>query len=68
MVGRELEVLVERVSDESDLLLEGRFFGQAPDIDGTVFLTDGPAPLGRFATARVTQAGDHDLVASLEPA
>ena len=68
MVGRDLEVLVEKVSDESDLLLEGRFYGQAPDIDGTIFLADGPAPLGRFATARVTQAGDHDLVASLEPA
>ena len=70
LVGRELEELVERVSDESDLLLEGRFYGQAPEIDGTVFLTDAPAgtPLGRFATARVTQGGDHDLVASLEPA
>ena len=70
MVGRDLEVLVERVSDESDLLLEGRFYGQAPEIDGTIFLADGPASLGlgRFATARITQAGDHDLVASLEPA
>lgn len=70
MVGRPLDVLVERVSDESDLLLEGRFYGQAPEIDGTIFLTDPPAeaPLGRFATARVVQAGDHDLVASLEPA
>ncbi len=68
MVGRDLEVLVERVSDESALLLEGRFYGQAPEIDGTIYLADGPAPLGRFATARVTQAGDHDLVASLEPA
>jgi ribosomal protein S12 methylthiotransferase len=70
MVGRDLEVLVERVSDESDLLLEGRFYGQAPEIDGTIFLADPPAdrPLGRFATARVVQAGDHDLVASLEPA
>ncbi|HVV84268.1 MAG TPA: 30S ribosomal protein S12 methylthiotransferase RimO [Kofleriaceae bacterium] len=72
LVGRDLDVLVERVSDESDLLYEGRFYGQAPEIDGTIFLTDAPggaaAPLGRFATARVTQAGDHDLVATLEPA
>ena len=40
MVGRDLEVLVEGVSDESEYLLEGRYYGQAPGIDGVVYLTD----------------------------
>ncbi len=66
LVGQELEVLVEGVSDESEHLLEGRFYGQAPGIDGVVYLADGTAPAGSFVRARVTQAADHDLAASLE--
>jgi len=66
LVGRELDVLVEGVSEESELLLEGRYYGQAPGIDGVVYLADGTAPAGSFARARVTQAADHDLAASLE--
>jgi ribosomal protein S12 methylthiotransferase len=66
MVGREIEVLVDGVSEETDLLLEGRFYGQAPGIDGVVYLADGTAPIGSIARARVTQASEHDLAASLE--
>ncbi len=39
-VGRTLEVLVDGPSEETDLLLEGRHEGQAPDIDGVVYLND----------------------------
>jgi len=66
MVGREIEVLVDGISEETDLLLEGRYVGQAPGIDGVVYLADGTAPIGSLVRARVTQAADHDLAASLE--
>jgi len=66
MIGREIEVLVEGVSDESEFLLEGRHEGQAPGIDGKVILTDGSAEPGDFVRARVTQAEAHDLVATME--
>jgi ribosomal protein S12 methylthiotransferase len=66
LVGRELEVLVDGVSEETDLLLEGRYYGQAPGIDGVVYLADGTAPIGALVRARITQAADHDLAASLE--
>ncbi len=66
MIGRELEVLVEGVSEESEFLLEGRHEGQAPGIDGKVILTDGSAEPGEFVRARVTQAEAHDLVATME--
>jgi len=66
LVGRELEVLVDGVSSESDLLLEGRWYGQAPGIDGVVYLADGAAPPGALVRARVTQASDYDLAATLE--
>src|ERR1044071_1315013 len=41
MVGREIDVLVEGESSESEHLMEGRWFGQAPGIDGVTYLTDG---------------------------
>ncbi len=66
MVGKTLDVLVEGVSSESELLLEGRWYGQAPGIDGVTYLADGPAPIGSIVKARVTQAADYDLAASLE--
>jgi ribosomal protein S12 methylthiotransferase len=65
MVGRELEVLVDGVSDESDLLLQGRWYGQAPGVDGVVYLADGTARPGELVRARVTQAADYDLAATL---
>ncbi len=66
MVGREVEVLVDGISDESELLLDGRHEGQAPGIDGKVVLTDGEAEPGMFVWARITHADAHDFVASLE--
>ena len=65
MVGKEIEVLVDGISSESDLLLEGRWYGQAPGIDGTVFLTDGSAKAGDMVKAIVTKAADYDLAATL---
>ena len=66
LVGKELAVLVEGVSEESEYLLEGRWFGQAPGIDGTTYLADGQVPAGSLVRARVTQASDYDLAATLE--
>jgi ribosomal protein S12 methylthiotransferase len=65
LVGRDLEVLVEGVSDESELLLQGRWYGQAPEIDGSVYLADGSAQPGDLVRARVTDGSDYDLAASL---
>ena len=66
MVGKQLDVLVEGVSTESEYLLEGRWYGQAPGIDGTTYLADGEAKPGAIVRARVTQASDYDLAASLD--
>jgi len=63
LVGTRLEVLVEGVSPESEHLLVGRHQGQAPDIDGQVFINDGLAYPGELVTVEVTEAHDYDLVA-----
>lgn len=65
-VGQEITVLVDGVSSESEYLLEGRWYGQAPGVDGVTYLADGTAPAGSLVRARVTQGSDYDLAASLE--
>jgi ribosomal protein S12 methylthiotransferase len=62
-VGTELEVLVEGVSDESDWLLQGRWWGQAPEVDGSVYLANGTAQAGELRRVLVTDAADYDLMA-----
>ena len=62
-----LDVLVEGVSEEHELLLQGRHAGQAPEVDGVVLLTNDTARPGDLRKARVTQAADYDLVAELLP-
>jgi ribosomal protein S12 methylthiotransferase len=65
LVGRELEVLVEGPSEEHDLVMMGRHRGQAPDIDGQVYLSAGEALPGQMRRVVVTQAADYDLVGDL---
>jgi len=65
MVGKEISILVEGESSESEYLMEGRWYGQAPGIDGVTYLTDGRVPPGSLVRARVTQASDYDLAATL---
>jgi len=55
-------VLVEGTSEESELVMVGRHAGQAPDIDGNVFLSGGPVLPGQMRRVRITQASDYDLV------
>lgn len=60
MVGREVEVLVEGRTSGRSRRLRGRMAGQAPEIDGQVFLT-GEAEAGDFVRARIEKAMTYDL-------
>ncbi len=64
-IGSELEVLVDGVSQEHEYLLAGRWWGQAPEVDGKVLLANGDAAPGELRKAFVTNAADYDLVADL---
>jgi ribosomal protein S12 methylthiotransferase len=66
-VGQELSVLVEGASEESDLVMVGRHAGQAPEVDGVVYLSHGPVAPGTLCKARVVSATDYDLLAEAEP-
>jgi ribosomal protein S12 methylthiotransferase len=64
LVGREIEVLVEGAMPGRSTRLRGRTSGQAPEIDGSVFLA-GDAEAGEFVRARVDKALSYDLHATV---
>jgi ribosomal protein S12 methylthiotransferase len=49
--------LVEGVSDESELLLQGRMWDQAPEVDGVLYITAGKATACEIHSIRIT--GSH---------
>jgi len=55
-------VLIEGVSGETDLLLQGRLPTQAPEVDGCVLINKGFGQVGEIMSVRITQAHPHDLV------
>ncbi len=64
-VGKTLDVLVEGFSEETDLLLQGRFWGQAPDIDGVVLINDGEAKVGDMVKVQITDNMEYDLIGAI---
>ena len=68
-VGRELDLLIEGESEETELLWEGRTLSHAPEIDGKVFINDfGPHETlvpGTFYRAIITESHDYDLIARI---
>lgn len=64
-VGQPATVLLEGVSEESDLLLTARTEGQAPEIDGRVLINDSEIEnpvAGRFYVVEITDALEYDLL------
>jgi ribosomal protein S12 methylthiotransferase len=65
LIGRKVPVLLEGVSSESDLLLEGRMETQAPEIDGKMLITDTTEEQpesGRFYLTEITDSMEYDLL------
>ena len=68
-IGREVEILVEGPSEETELLWQGRTLDQAPEIDGVVLINDfgsheALVP-GTFYRAEITESHDYDVVARI---
>ncbi len=61
-VGKTQQVLIEGLSQETDLLLEGRTRHQAPEIDGCVYITEGQVNQGDMVEVEITEAQIYDLV------
>ncbi|MFA5109897.1 MAG: 30S ribosomal protein S12 methylthiotransferase RimO [Desulfobaccales bacterium] len=65
LVGTVQSVRVDGVSPESDYLLTGRLAGQAPDIDGQVYITAGTGRIGEIQPVRLTRALPYDLLGEI---
>jgi ribosomal protein S12 methylthiotransferase len=68
-VGREVTVLAEGPSQETDLLWEARTEFHAPEIDGKVYINDfgnlERLETGKFYRAEITEAHAYDVVARI---
>lgn len=64
-IGRFEKVLVEGLSNETNLLLQGRTRYQAPEVDGCVLINDGFASPGDIVTVAITDAQIYDLVGGI---
>jgi ribosomal protein S12 methylthiotransferase len=62
-VGRVVDVLVDGPSEDKTFAWEGRTAGQAPEIDGVVYLRGRrDFTPGRFARVRIAEVEGHELV------
>jgi ribosomal protein S12 methylthiotransferase len=68
-IGQEFDLLVEGVSEEHDLLWQGRTLMHAPEIDGKVLINDfGPHDTlvpGTFYRCQITESHHYDVVAKI---
>lgn len=69
-LGQVIEVLIEGEHEETELLLQGRHAGQAPDIDGKVIINDIEATpnlkVGEMVKVLITEVLDYDLVGHVQ--
>jgi ribosomal protein S12 methylthiotransferase len=68
-VGETYKVIFEGLSQESDLLFQGRLEGQTQEIDGYILINDMPENLepqiGVIYNVKITEAHDYDLIGGI---
>ncbi len=70
LVGERLRVLVDGRSEEHEFVFQGRYYGQAPEVDGVVYLSDefgdyDDFSCGQFVDVEVTDASEYDIVGAV---
>lgn len=65
LVGTVQTVLIDGESEETPLLLKGRMEGQAPEIDGVVYINEGNTTEGTFEQVLITEVFPYDLVGKI---
>ena len=68
-IGSTCKVIFEGLSQESDLLFQGRLEGQTQEIDGYILINDIPEDLepeiGNIYNVRITEAHAYDLIGEI---
>jgi ribosomal protein S12 methylthiotransferase len=65
LVGTVVPVLVEGVSEETDLLLKGRTITMAPEVDGQVLIRKGVGVVGGIARVHIRRSHVYDLIGEI---
>jgi ribosomal protein S12 methylthiotransferase len=68
LVGSTMRILIDGSSAESELIPQGRASWQAPEVDGSVLVTDTadlPLQSGEFYDVEITRAMPYDLISRL---
>jgi ribosomal protein S12 methylthiotransferase len=65
MLGREVEVLVDAKLEDGSYRYRGRTEGDAPEVDGDVYISGGRVRPGEFVRVRITGTMDYDLTGQL---
>jgi ribosomal protein S12 methylthiotransferase len=60
-IGTTQESIIEGVSSETDLLLQGRTWDQAPEVDGVLYITSGNSIAGEIRKVKITATHETDL-------
>ncbi len=64
-IGKNIKVLVNGRSEETDLLLESRSEFQGPEVDGIVYINEGQAEPGKFYNVEILEAHQYDLIGKI---
>ena len=68
-IGKTFPVIFEGISQESDLLFQGRLEGQAQEIDGYILINDMPEDfepqIGAIYNVKINEAHEYDLVGEI---
>ena len=68
-IGNTYKVLFEGISQESDLLFQGRLEGQAQEIDGYILINDMPEnfnpQIGEIYNIKINEAHNYDLIGEI---
>ncbi|MBI2191189.1 MAG: 30S ribosomal protein S12 methylthiotransferase RimO [Planctomycetes bacterium] len=63
VVGRKLEILIDRLGDRRSGVWEGRSYGEAPEIDGVIHVQGRDLKPGGFYDCEIVGADGYDLIA-----
>lgn len=65
MIGKVVDVLIEGPVEGVPFILHGRYMGQAPEVDGCMYITDGIAETGEIVKVEIIGAKQYDLLGKL---
>ncbi|MCD6177615.1 MAG: 30S ribosomal protein S12 methylthiotransferase RimO, partial [Candidatus Cloacimonetes bacterium] len=65
LVGKRINVILDKKSNEEGYLFEGRSYFDSPEIDGVVFITEGKGKIGDIVEVEIIDAWEYDLIGKI---